>query len=75
MGKQHALTYSKSSGDMYPPCISPGVASEGGDLQTKNNVQKLIQLVLNNMLNGLFCLNVECKRNKQTNKQTSQTKK
>lgn len=23
---------SKSSGDMYPPCISPGVASEGGDL-------------------------------------------
>lgn len=23
---------SKSSGDMYRPCISPGVASEGGDL-------------------------------------------
>lgn len=65
MGKQHALTYSKSSGDMYPPCISPGVASEGGDLQTKNNVQKLIQLVLNNMLNGLFCLNVECKRERE----------
>lgn len=54
MGKQHALTYSKSSGDMYPPCISPGVASEGGDLQTKNYVQKLIQLVLNNMLTVFF---------------------
>lgn len=46
---------------MYPPCISPGVASEGGDLQTINNIQKLIHFFLN-MLNGLFCLNVECKR-------------
>lgn len=37
MGKQHVHvhTYSKSSGDMYPPCISifSGVASDEGDLQ------------------------------------------
>lgn len=46
MGKQHALTYSKSSGDMYPPCISPGVASEGGDLQTKNNIQNVFTFFL-----------------------------
>lgn len=40
MGKQHVHvhTYSKSSGDMYRPCISifSGVASEG-DLQNNNN--------------------------------------
>lgn len=37
MGKQHIQTHTKSSGDMYPPCISTfsEVASDGGDLQTR----------------------------------------
>lgn len=35
MGKQYVHTYSKSSGDMYPPCISIFSASDGGGLHKK----------------------------------------
>lgn len=35
LGTHHVKTYSKSAGAMYPPWISPGVASDGGDLPKK----------------------------------------
>lgn len=35
LGIQNVQTYSKSAGDMYPPCISTfsGAASDRGDLE------------------------------------------
>lgn len=54
--KQHVHTYSKSSGDMYPPCSSifSGVA-DGGHLQKMNKC-------FLHILTNLWCLDVERKR-------------